>query len=343
MNPKPQQIIQFLVDEGIDKNIKTKNLDSLHWKINFDEPWLTGDSKRRCNIFHIRDNKTNEYVVVFNSFKAVARLDDELYKGSFWKFVKLIKEFESVRESKFWFIRKYILKKNLSEVLNEQNYANETTPKYRNKSVELPENCIRYNYNNDKCSDYSDYLISRNVSNRLSKNYKIFIDINQKRIVFPVYEDKELIFYTGRAIKNSFMPWLKSDGDNVYPIWNLENVNGDVIYIFEGILDAIMVPNGIAILGSMYTGDEIVKKILYKKYLKINIILDNDIPGHKAKIKLAKKLSQEHNNVFIYNFKGIKQKDFNQMKMEGINFDFDDRLFPWNLKTEAMIKIGVVI
>ena len=35
MNPKPEHILQFLTDENIYRNVKTRNINSSNWKINF--------------------------------------------------------------------------------------------------------------------------------------------------------------------------------------------------------------------------------------------------------------------------------------------------------------------
>ena len=55
----------------------------------------------------------------------------------------------------------------------------------------------------------------------------------------------------------------------------------------EGIFDALLVPNSVAILGATYTGSQVIKKLMYKDYYQINIILDNDRAGQQAKKKLA--------------------------------------------------------
>ena len=78
--------------------------------------------------------------------------------------------------------------------------------------------------------------------------------------------------------------------------------------------------------------------------MRINLIFDNDEAGRRAKIKLAHELqARGHKNVWVYNFKGISQKDFNQMKVAGVDFELDSRLIHWELKTEILYRTGAII
>jgi len=356
MNPNPKQILQFLDDEGL--SFKTQNLDKPNWKIMFNEPWGTNDSKFRCGIFQVLDPETRRYMVKFNSFKAVATLDTS-YRGSFWQFVKLLKEFNSIAESKTWFIQNYMFNENLKELLmedtNEFDNSKNSTMDKQTHNINLPDyygrlanckRCLGSGGNNCEYIWACNYLIGRNISRDIFSKFKIFIDPKQKRIVFPVYENKELIFYTGRSVNDkNKVPWLKSAGENLFPIWNLENVNGEIINIFEGIFDAMLVPNSVAVLGSlMISNEKAIEKILYKNYHRINLIFDNDIAGQKARIETAKILTEKyhHKNVWIYNFNRIKEKDFNLMKQHNIKFDFNSRLIKWSLKTETAFSLGVI-
>lgn len=356
MNPKPAQVLSFLEDEGLSSSVRTKNLDRSNWKIMFNEPWGTNDAKRRCGIYQVLDKETNRYIVRFNSFKAVAILDQK-YHGNFWQFVKLVKNFESIEDAKIWFIKNYMFNENIKDLIKEKQ--NDQLENYREDSavsqVDFPDYFIRLSCDRD-CYDRRlnlcshkwacTYLFKRHVDWNKFNSFKIFVDPKQKRVVFPVYENNKLIFYTGRSIyENNPLPWLKSEGENIWPIWNLENVNGETCNLFEAIFDAILLSNSVAVLGaSTLLGKETLDKIIYKNYFRINIFFDNDTAGRKAKIQTAKMLTEEykHKNVWIYNYKNIVQKDFNSMKVAGVKFDLKSRLVPWNLKTEMAIKMGVI-
>lgn len=336
MNPKPEMIIQFLQDEGLGSSIKTRNLNKENWKINFNEPW-SDDQEQRCGILQVRDTKTHSLKIIFNCFKAVAVYGD-IYKGSFWKFVKLVKGFETTTHAQNWFIEKYLLNSNLNEMIpNVQDLGISIDPNAKN--LYFPEYFERFLL--DKIHEpYYTYLMQRCVSKEQIEILKLFVNPKEKRIVFPVYENGDLLFYTGRSIiKDDPIPWKKAYGQDLYPVWNLENVH-DVANIFEAIFDAIVIPGGIAILGSeTYISEPLIKKIISKKFMRINIFFDNDGAGQRAKIKLAIELSRYHNNVWIYNFKGIQQKDFNSMRQNFIDFELEKRLMRWSLKTETMYRL----
>jgi len=341
MNPKPDMVIQFLQDEGLGSSIKTRNLNTDHWKINFNEPWYE-DTERRCGIFQVTNKKTGNLQVFFNSFRSVALYGDD-YKGSFWKFVKLIKQFETTAEAQNWFIEKYLLNINLNETLsNVQDYI--VVRDKNTKKLYFPE--VFEHLTLDKKHElYYTYLMKRCVTLEQINTLKIFINDLDKRIIFPIYENGDLIFYTGRSVMpNSPLPWKKAYGENIYPIWNLENINGDIVNIFEAIFDAIVIPGGVAILGSeTYINESIIQKLLAKKFMRINIFFDHDLAGRRAKVKLATELSRYHNNVWIYDFKGIEYKDFNLMKQNGVDFELETRLHKWSIKTEIMCTLKEIL
>jgi len=139
------------------------------------------------------------------------------------------------------------------------------------------------------------------------------------------------------------MRWIKSEGLETFPIWNLENVNGEELWLFEGIFDAMCVENGVCLFGVGF-GEEIQEKIDNKKFTKIVVVMDNDIAGFNAKYKIAKILFEKGYDVYIYNYKGISEtyKDFNEMKICNIPYEFHNRVIPYNFKTEVLIKMGKI-
>jgi len=138
------------------------------------------------------------------------------------------------------------------------------------------------------------------------------------------------------------LPWIKSELDGIQPIWNLENISDEEIWLFEGIFDAIHIINGVATLGVAF-GD-IKDKLLKRNFKKYIIVMDNDIAGRKAKLRIAKELKDEGKNVYIYNYKGINEeyKDFGEMAINDIPFELEKRVIPFDFKTETMIKLGKI-
>jgi DNA primase len=247
-------------------------------------------------------------------------------------------EFETRNEAKNYFISNYILKGNL----DLKKYLNK-----KEENVEIKENYIQWNdsferFDINKHKEHFNFLYhNRKIELHRIKNTKIFIDNYTNRIVFPIYENNKLIFYTKRSIIPSEYSWIKSKGDEVYPIWNFDNIYYEC-YTFEGILDAIHLKKGIALLGANL--QESIEKLGSKKCKIYNIIMDNDEAGLRAKIKIANILKYDFNaQVNIYNYKNINCKDFGEMKIKGINFQLKERLYPYDLKTQLLIKRGYII
>jgi hypothetical protein len=333
-----EAVLEFLQDENLGP-YKVKHKGD-KWSVNFNEPaeWGTADSRGRCGI-GIKEIKGVQ-VVVFNGFKAHA-LYGEDYKGDIFKFVKLIKGFSTWTEAKDYFTEKYLLQRDITEVLSSSKKSYNQEPKVKS-TCDFP---LRFErFDKEKHQPYYEYLVKeRKISPKKIDKLKLFVDPEQKRVIFPVYENGELIFYSGRDITGmNIVPWLKSKGEGVYPIWNLENVLGTTVSVFEGIGDAIYLSNGVALFG--VGSEEHFKKILRRCFTKIILIFDNDTAGRRAKIKWAQWLSDHnHPGVYIYDFSGIKVKDFGKMAELGIDFEVSERIFPWTYKTEMMCRMGKII
>lgn len=281
------------------------------------------DNKQRCCFSFSDEHGT----VVFTDFIARAKIDDENYRGSFWKFLALYKELPSITESKLWFLT------NVKKLKLRNNDTKKVEIKKAEK-LELPDRFEKFDKEQHK--EYLDYMLKRNVAEEKIDSLKLFIDPKYNRLVFPIYENNELINYTGRAIDENPMRWQKSSVKGVYPIWNLENVS-ETAWIFEGIFDALRVPNGIAILGASLN-EEMLDKICNKNLYKIVVVMDNDDAGRKAREQICYMLSERLQKVFVYNWKDIEQKDFSEME------EIDTtRILPWDFTTQLKFKMNLVI
>lgn len=326
-----ESVIEFIQDEGLGPH-KVKHRGE-KWTININEPssWGTCDKKFRCGISTkvIQDKE----IVVFNGFKAAANIGSE-YKGDFFNFVKLVKGFDNRETAKNYFTEKYLLNQNIQQFFDQEKNIKLASPVYCN----FPDHFERF----DKIEhqEYYKYLINkRKIDEKRIDKLKLFVDVLQKRIVFPVYENGDLIFYAGRDITGrSLMPWLKSEGEEVYPVWNLENIVGSTVTVFEGIGDAVHVSNGVALFG--IGSEEQLLKIKKKCFSKIILIFDNDTAGWAAKSRWADFLSDYNQNVYVYDYSGITEKDFGKMKENGVLFEINKRIFPWTDKTKMLMRMG---
>jgi hypothetical protein len=332
-----ENVLEFLQDEGLTSSFKIKE-NPPFWTIYINDPFVD-DNKQRMGISYKYFEEDGQERVIFNGWKSTALLGDD-YHGDFYKFVKLYKNFSSFQEAKLWFNKKYIFRKPLKEVIKKEVEKKEVVK----SELYWDEKFERLSLKKKTHKPFIEYLFKRKISVEKINETKIFIDKKSKRLIFPVYENEDLIFYTKRSIVPHFLPWIKATKEGSFPIWNLDNIDEDIVYLFEGIFDAINIKNGVAILGVAH--EEVAKKIASKNFLKYVIVLDNDEAGRKAKIHLAEILSNDYNkDVYIYNYKGINEqyKDFSEMMINNIDLEMDTRVIPYDFKTKTLIKMGKVI
>ena len=294
-----EQIIQFLTDENLSWTEKPER-----GEFQLNSPF-SKDSKKRLGINYKKNG-------CWNDFKAGTY-------GNWWQFVSEIKGFDTDAQARFFFLRNYL---NLNPYTFFQKEADieELEP-----IINFPEGTEPLQTNNWEV--YS-YLKARGLDESVFSKFKIFYNFQNKRIYFPVYENGNLIFYSGRSIeKNNPLRWLNSGGASSGPLWGIERTN-EQIYLFEGIFDAILHTSGVAIFGNILRENQI-KKIIARNYYKIIIVGDGDKPGRFGTYKNAKALSQSHANVWIHLWDGVC-KDYNEnpnMKFNLIKVDssFDMR------------------
>lgn len=334
-------VLDFINDEGLGPAKIKNGSDPNRWQVSINEPpqFGTNDKQFRCGIA-VKEIKGN-LTVIFNAYKASATIGDEFH-GGWYKFVKLVKDFNSIQEAKDYFHSQYV-GGNLEEVYH---YYNKKIPSTHNdpkaQPIEIPEHFERFDPVKHK--QYFHYLRDeRKIPSEIIHKLRLFVNLEEQRIVFPVYENNKLIFYSGRDITGlNPYPWKKSEGEDKFPVWNLDSLIGNVVYVFEGINDAVYIQNGIALFG---VGTETqFNKILKKQFNKIVLIFDNDKPGRKAKYKWAEWLREKnHNGIYIYDYTGIKEKDFGKMSENNVPFDVNKRIHYWNDNTKLLVKLGRVI
>jgi hypothetical protein len=163
---------------------------------------------------------------------------------------------------------------------------------------------------------YKDLWFTENPQSLsfLSPKYKDRVLGTDPRIVLPFLRDGELIGISGRAINNSPLRYLTMRfRDDLPLIFNLDNVDKTkTIYVTEGPIDSLFLPNSIAVGGSDF------KKI--DSDIKSNsvIIYDNE----PRNIEILKKIEEVVDlgfNVCLWNDKRVHDlKDINEMVMSGL-------------------------
>lgn len=142
-----------------------------------------------------------------------------------------------------------------------------------------------WQYLYDRDFDDPDYLISNyNLKGCLEGRWK-------GRVIIPVYNEKQLIGWQGRSIKDyeSIPKYLTSSDLVKKNIFNLQNLTGgDVLFVCEGPFDALKIDyygremglHATCTFGVNFTNDQIwqIMKIS-KRYNKIVALTDSDSAG----------------------------------------------------------------
>jgi DNA primase len=137
----------------------------------------------------------------------------------------------------------------------------------------------------------------------------------QRRYIIPIYDDKHIVYFQGRAMIDDILPKYKNPtltkGNIIY---NRRNFNKDkYIVICEGLIDAATIGRqGTSCLGSEISKD-FIKDVSQLTDKGLIICLDNDKAGLKSVLKLI-----DNNNIppetrfFLFPYKYRKYGDINE-------------------------------
>ena len=156
------------------------------------------------------------------------------------------------------------------------------------------------------------YLDDEEKLEKLSDKYRDRIVGHDSRMLIPYYDENDaLIGVTGRAID----PKNKLRYLTLKLIYGMNRVNKrERIYVVEGPIDSLFIPNGIAVSGSDFSKlENKVEKDL------CTIIFDNE-PRNKEVVKKMKKIIDEGYDVCVWP-EFIEEKDVNDMILAGRTSD----------------------
>lgn len=150
----------------------------------------------------------------------------------------------------------------------------------------------------------------------LHKKYKDRVLGNDPRIIMPFYSEQgEMIGITGRAINDSPLRYLTMRfRDDVPLIFNANKVDKTkTVYVTEGPIDSLFLPNSIAVAGSDF-------KKLSDQYKENAILIYDNEPRNKEIIKKIDEVIDLGYRVCIWSDKRIEDcKDINDMIQSGIS------------------------
>lgn len=149
---------------------------------------------------------------------------------------------------------------------------------------------------------------------QLSEKYKDKIKTSEPRLVIPFYDQNGVLTgVTCRAIRNEALRYVtvKISEDKPF-IFGLDSVDkSKKVYVTEGPIDSLFIPNGIAVAGTAFgkletTGIEKDKLV---------VIFDNQ-PRNKEVVKLIDRTIDNNYNVVIWP-QTMGEKDINDMVLAG--------------------------
>jgi transcription elongation factor Elf1 len=171
--------------------------------------------------------------------------------------------------------------------------------------------------------DFKSFVQSLGIEKEISEG--------DKRLVIPFY-DKEgnLVAFQGRALGDSKIRYITIKmSDDSPKVFGLDRIDpNDKVYVFEGPIDSMFIPNGIAMASS---GLESASN--YLDASKLVLVFDNE-PRNKEIVKLMEHAIDNHFNVVIWP-PMIQQKDINEMILNG----FDSEELVDVLKNNTFINL----
>jgi len=211
----------------------------------------------------------------------------------------------------------------------ENGHSNYTKPKFKfeqpsfdGKRIDLP-SMVELS-DDHECKEY---VVSRKIPMDFlsdlfyAENFAEFVhgyipdkQVGQEpRLIIPLRDaDKKLVGFQGRAIYPSEVKYItiKFDENQEYLSYGMDRVDlNSTVYVTEGPIDSMFLPNAVAILGMNHELDPSVNDPVF--------VLDNE-PRNREVIKQYEKLIKNDYRVCIWP-DNITQKDVNDMVRSGMS------------------------
>jgi len=271
---------------------------------------LCGDSKKnkRKRRFNLKYDGNN---TVFRCFNC-----DE--SGKFKKLYFLItgEKYEEYKYENFDEIKEKFKKKKIVE----KKIVKKKPPKITYNGI--LNDCIGLNteVSSPYLKKYKEILLNFYKDRCIPEDYNIYISYigdYKDRIIIPIYEGKDIVYFQARRIFKDMDPKYKNPPtEKNYTIMNFDS--NKYIVLTEGILDAYSVGDqGTSCLGKSID-KEYIERLISFTNVGIIIAFDSDEPGIKSVKKHYDDVFRYFNNIkyFLIPKKDRKYKDINKIKVE---------------------------
>jgi transcription elongation factor Elf1 len=148
----------------------------------------------------------------------------------------------------------------------------------------------------------------------LSEKYKDRVQTDEPRLVLPFFDwNKQLTGVTCRGLRGEALRYITVKVKEDFPlVFGLDTVDKTKhIYVTEGPIDSLFLPNAIAVAGISF--DKILQLGLDKS--NMTVILDNQ-PRNKEVCQMYDKFIKMDYNVFVWP-QNIEEKDVNDLILSG--------------------------
>lgn len=217
-------------------------------------------------------------------------------------------------------------KKIKKELVEDENIINNNEFSYILKDClslfDKPDGIIKRKYYDILKKFYDDRCID--------KNFKLYIAFRgdwKNRIIIPVYDGDDMVYFQGRAINNmTTMKYKNPISEKKNIILNKNKFDREKnIIITEGILDALSIGNQATVCMGASISDIFLKTLYEYTNKKIVISLDNDKTGIKNTLKLIENSKFKNEvNYFVMPNKYKHIKDLNELKTKELEDDIYD-------------------
>lgn len=146
--------------------------------------------------------------------------------------------------------------------------------------------------------------------------------IDEDRLVIPYWnQDKKLVHIQGRSfLEKTKQRYITLDcGRNGLKIWGLDRLDrSKPIYITEGPIDAMFLPNSLALGGSKISSDALLSILDCDDPRDVIFVFDNEPENEDIRKEMEKKIVAGF-SIVLWDRTKVKEKDVNAAVLEGFD------------------------